>query len=150
MPDEVLDQGAAYPFMTPIFGTGVVFDAPPERRKEMLQNQALRGPQMRGHAETIATEVERAVAAWSAPGAIDLLDWFRRADDLYELGLPHRPQFREELDARFAALYHDLERGTDALAFVDPYAPIESFRRRDEARAATRRARLRDHGAPHR
>src|SRR5690349_9051889 len=52
-PDEVLDQGAAYPFMTPIFGEGVVFDAPPERRKEMLRNQSLRGEQMRGHAATI-------------------------------------------------------------------------------------------------
>src|SRR5690606_18179216 len=29
---------------------------------------------------------------------------------------------------------HDLEQGTDAIAFVDPYADIESFRRRDEAR----------------
>jgi len=43
--DDVLDQGEAYPFMTPIFGKGVVFDAPPERRKEMLRNQALRGDQ---------------------------------------------------------------------------------------------------------
>ena len=42
-PDELLDQAAAYPFMTPIFGKGVVFDAPPERRREMLQNQALKG-----------------------------------------------------------------------------------------------------------
>ena len=51
--DDDLDQAAAYPFMTPIFGQGVVFDAPPERRKEMLHNQALRGEQMRGHAQTI-------------------------------------------------------------------------------------------------
>ncbi len=28
-PDEVLDQAEAYPFMTPIFGKGVVFDASP-------------------------------------------------------------------------------------------------------------------------
>ncbi len=28
-PEEVLDQAEAYPFMTPIFGEGVVFDAPP-------------------------------------------------------------------------------------------------------------------------
>ncbi|MBJ7281988.1 MAG: cytochrome P450, partial [Acidimicrobiia bacterium] len=33
-------------------------------------------------------------------------------------------------------LYHDLERGTDALAFVDPYADIESFAIRDSSRAA--------------
>ena len=28
-PDEQLDQAAAYPFMTPVFGRGVVFDATP-------------------------------------------------------------------------------------------------------------------------
>ncbi len=28
-PEHVLDQAAAYPFMTPIFGKGVVFDATP-------------------------------------------------------------------------------------------------------------------------
>ena len=33
-PEEVLDQAEAYPFMKPIFGEGVVFDAPPERRRE--------------------------------------------------------------------------------------------------------------------
>ena len=31
--DEDLDQAAAYPFMKPIFGEGVVFDASPERRR---------------------------------------------------------------------------------------------------------------------
>jgi len=41
-PEEQLDQAAAYPFMKPIFGEGVVFDAPPERRKEALRNQSLR------------------------------------------------------------------------------------------------------------
>ncbi|HML00864.1 MAG TPA: hypothetical protein VK428_11790, partial [Acidimicrobiales bacterium] len=57
-PEEVLDQAEAYPFMKPIFGEGVVFDAPPERRREMLHNQALRDKFMRGHASTIAAEVE--------------------------------------------------------------------------------------------
>jgi sterol 14alpha-demethylase len=37
-PEELLDQAEAYPFMTPVFGEGVVFDAPPERRREMLHN----------------------------------------------------------------------------------------------------------------
>lgn len=67
-PDEVLDQGEAYPFMTPIFGKGVVFDASPERRKEMLRNQSLRGEQMRGHASTIEHEVRRMVADWGDEG----------------------------------------------------------------------------------
>ena len=60
-PDEELDQAEAYPFMTPIFGKGVVFDASPERRREALRNQALRGDMMRGHAQTIEAEIDRMV-----------------------------------------------------------------------------------------
>lgn len=133
-PDDVLDQAAAYPFMTPIFGKGVVFDASPERRQEMLRNQALRGDMMRGHAQTIESEIRRMVAGWGDEGEIDLLDFFAELT-IYTTSscLIGRP-FREELDSSFAGHYHELERGTDAIAYVDPYADIESFRRRDAAR----------------
>ena len=134
--DDVLDQGEAYPFMTPIFGKGVVFDASPERRKEMLRNQALRGDQMKGHAATIEREINQMVAAWGDEGEIDLLDWFAELTIYTTSSCLIGPRFRNELDGRFAQLYHDLERGTDALAFVDPYLPIESFARRDRARLA--------------
>jgi sterol 14-demethylase len=134
-PDEDLDQAGAYPFMTPIFGEGVVFDASPERRREALHNQALRGDMMRGHAQTIAGEVGRMVAGWAGEGEIDLLDWFAELTIYTSSACLIGSKFRDQLDSRFAELYHDLERGTDALAFVDPYAPIESFRRRDAARA---------------
>jgi len=134
-PDEDLDQAGAYPFMTPIFGKGVVFDASPERRREALRNQALRGDMMRGHAQTIADEVSSMVAAWGTSGEIDLLDWFAELTIYTSSACLIGTKFRRQLDGRFAALYHDLERGTDALAFVDPYAPIDSFRRRDAARA---------------
>ena len=133
--EEELDQAAAYPFMTPIFGEGVVFDAPPERRREMLHNQSLRDKFMRGHAATISGEVARMVAAWGDEGEIDLLDWFAELTIYTSSACLIGPKFREQLDGRFARLYHELEQGTDAIAFVDPYAPIESFRRRDEARA---------------
>jgi sterol 14-demethylase len=133
-PEDLLDQAEAYPFMTPIFGRGVVFDAPPERRREMLHNQALRDKFMRGHAATIASEVDRMVAAWTETGTIDLLDWFAELTIYTSSACLIGNKFRNELDARFAKLYHDLEQGTDAIAYVDPYAPIESFRRRDEAR----------------
>ncbi|MBP1158193.1 sterol 14-demethylase [Rhodococcus sp. PvR044] len=134
--DEDLDQQAAYPFMKPIFGAGVVFDASPERRKEMLHNQALRGEQMKGHAATIGAEVEAMVAGWGDEGEIDLLDFFAELTIYTSSACLIGKKFRDQLDDRFAKLYHELEQGTDALAFVDPYAPIESFRRRDEARLA--------------
>ncbi|MFA1549505.1 cytochrome P450 [Actinomadura chokoriensis] len=135
-PDEELDQAEAYPFMTPIFGEGVVFDATPEQRREALHNQALKGSFMKGHAATIAAEVDRMVARWGDEGEIDLLDFFAELTIYTSSACLIGRKFREQLDRRFADLYHDLERGTDALAYVDPYADIESFRRRDEARAA--------------
>ena len=132
--EEDLDQAEAYPFMTPIFGEGVVFDAPPERRREMLHNQALRDKFMRGHAETISREVEHMVAGWDDEGEIDLLDWFAELTIYTSSACLIGQRFRDQLDRRFSALYHDLEQGTDALAYVDAYADIPSFRARDEAR----------------
>ncbi len=133
--EEELDQAEAYPFMKAIFGEGVVFDAPPERRREMLHNQALRDKFMRGHATTIQHEVEQMVARGGDSGEIDLLDWFAELTIYTSSACLIGRRFRGDLDRRFAELYHDLECGTDAIAFVDPYAPIESFRKRDAARA---------------
>ena len=132
--DEDLDQAEAYPFMTPIFGKGVVFDASPERRKEMLHNSALRGEQMKGHAATIEGEVKKMIADWGDEGEIELLDFFAELTIYTSTACLIGLKFREQLDHRFAEYYHDLERGTDPLCYVDPYLPIESFKRRDEAR----------------
>src|SRR5882757_6007450 len=132
--DEDLDQAEAYPFMTPIFGKGVVFDASPERRKEMLHNSALRGEQMKGHAVTIEGEVKKMIADWGDEGEIELLDFFSELTIYTSTACLIGLKFREQLDGRFAHYYHELERGTDPLCYVDPYLPIESFRRRDEAR----------------
>ena len=133
--DEDLDQAAAYPFMTPIFGEGVVFDASPERRREQLHNMALRDKQMRGHAETIQREVDEMVARWGDAGEIDLLDWFSELTIYTSSSCLIGRTFRLDLDDRFAHLYHELEQGTDAIAYVDAYADIPSFHARDRARA---------------
>ena len=132
--DEDLDQAEAYPFMTPIFGEGVVFDASPERRKEMLHNSALRGDHMKSHAATIEREVRRMIENWGDSGEIDLLEFFAELTIYTSTACLIGPKFREQLDSRFANYYHLLERGTDPLCYVDPYLPIESFRVRDEAR----------------
>jgi sterol 14-demethylase len=133
-PEQVLDQAAAYPFMTPIFGKGVVFDASPEERQQMLKNQALRGEMMRGHAQTIEAEIRRMVADWGDEGEIDLLDFFAELTIYTTSSCLIGKPFRDQLDGSFAAIYHQLEHGTDAIAYVDAYADIENFRLRDEAR----------------
>ena len=92
---------------------------------------------MRGHAATIEHEINRMVAELGRRGRDRPARLVRRADDLHDVVLPDREaRSARSSTRRFAQLYHDLERGTDALAYVDPYADIERFRRRDAARAA--------------
>jgi sterol 14alpha-demethylase len=91
---------------------------------------------MRGHATTIENEINRMVADWGDEGEIDLLDWFAELTIYTTSACLIGKRFREELDSSFVHLYHDLERGTDAVAYVDAYADIESFHRRDRAREA--------------
>ena len=74
------------------------------------------------------------VAQWGDEGEIDLLDWFAELTIYTTSACLIGKPFREELDSSFAHHYHELERGTDAIAYVDPYADIESFRIRDAAR----------------
>ena len=108
--DEELDQQAAHPFMTPVFGEGVVFDASPERRKEMLHNSALRGEQMKGHAATIDREVQDMIAHWGDEGEIDLLEFFAELTIYTSSACLIGKKFRDQLDGRFAQLYHDSKK----------------------------------------
>ena len=132
--DEQLDQAAAYPFMKPVFGPGVVFDATPEQRKQALRNQSLKDQFMRGHAEVIAAETERALESWGESGEIDLLDFFAELTIYTSSACLIGKEFREELTADLVPIFKDLERGTDAFAYVNPYLPIPSFWKRDRAR----------------
>ncbi|MDP2772732.1 MAG: cytochrome P450, partial [Nocardioides sp.] len=102
--------------------------------QQMLKNQALRGDMMRGHAATIEAEINAMVADWGDEGEIDLLDFFAELTIYTTSSCLIGKPFRAELDSSFAHYYHELEQGTDAIAYVDPYADIESFRRRDAAR----------------
>ena len=132
--DEQLDQAAAYPFMKPVFGEGVVFDATPEQRKQALRNQSLRADYMKGHAETIATEVRRMMASLGNEGEIDVLDFFAELTIYTSSACLIGKQFREELTPEYFKIFYDLEKGTDALAYVNPYLPLPVFRTRDRAR----------------
>jgi sterol 14-demethylase len=133
-PDEQLDQAAAYPFMKPIFGPGVVFDATPEQRKQAVRNRSLRDQFMRGHAEMISSEVERMLAGFGESGEFDLLDFMAELTIYTSTACLIGKEFREELDGRIYSLFYELERGTDAIAYVNPDLPLPAFRKRDRAR----------------
>ncbi len=132
--DEQLDQAAAYPFMTPVFGQGVVFDATPEQRKQALRNQSLRSEFMQGHAETIAAEVQRMLETLGDEGEIDLLDFFSELTIYTSSACLIGKGFRQELTPEYFHTFYELEKGTDALAYVNPNLPLTVFRARDRAR----------------
>ncbi len=133
-PDEQLDQAAAYPFMKPIFGEGVVFDATPEQRKQAMRNQSLRDQHLRGHAEKIAAEVERMTESWGESGELDVFDFFSELTLYTSTTCLVGPQFRAELGPEYVSIFKDLERGTDVLAYANAYLPIPALRARDRAR----------------
>ncbi|MCH2185033.1 cytochrome P450 [Myxococcota bacterium] len=132
--DEQLDQAAAYPFMTPIFGRGVVFDASPEQRRQAMRNQSLKASMMRHHVESIARETRRMMAGWGDMGEIDALDFFSELTLYTSSACLIGHGFRDELTPEYFRLFHQLERGTDALAYVNPHLPLPSFWARDRGR----------------
>ena len=132
--DEQLDQAAAYPFMTPIFGRGVVFDGTPEQRKQALRNQSLTAKFMKGHAQVISEETQRMMEGLGDEGEIDLLDFFSELTIYTSSACLIGRQFREALTPEYFQTFYELEKGTDAIAYVNPHLPLPAFRARDRAR----------------
>lgn len=136
-PDEQLSQKIAYRLMTPIFGEGVVFDAPPERLNEQLRilMPALRDRNMRTYADVFAEEVDGMVCGWGADGEVDLLDFTAELTTYTSSHCLLGAEFRHGMNDEFARVYGALEKGVNAIAYVNPYLPLPVFRRRDRARA---------------
>jgi sterol 14-demethylase len=134
--DEQLDQSAAYKLMTPIFGEGLVFDAPLKRKDEQLRAlmPSLRVDAMREHSHKIVQEVEDLIAGWGEQGEIELVDFMKQLTINTASHCLLGREFRYELSTEFAHIYHDLEQGVSPLAFHFPYLPIPKFKRRDAAR----------------
>lgn len=136
-PDEQLDQSAAYKLMTPIFGHGLVFDAPRERKNEQLRMlmPSLRIDAMRGHSYKVVQQVEELTSDWGESGELDLVDTMKQLTINTASHCLLGREFRYELNEEFAEIYRDLEQGVHPLAYHYPNLPLPRFKRRDKARA---------------
>ncbi|HVL01091.1 MAG TPA: cytochrome P450, partial [Dongiaceae bacterium] len=134
--DEQLDQSAAYKLMTPIFGEGIIFDAPIARKDEQLKMlmPSLRMEAMRNHSGKIVQEVDDMMKTWGDSGEIELVEEMKQLTINTASHCLLGREFRYELTGEFASIYHDLERGVNALAYSFPNLPIPAFRARDRAR----------------
>jgi len=135
-PDEVLSPAAAYELMVPVFGKDVVYDAPPDKMWEQLGMlmPALRDQRMRTYGGIIAGEVEQSLADWGDAGELDLVSYCQVLTNFTSSHCLLGPEFRNEMTEEFAQVYHDLERGITPAAYISPYLPLPSFRKRDKAR----------------
>tara|TARA_R110002072_G_scaffold23437_1_gene81099 strand:- start:9426 stop:10772 length:1347 start_codon:yes stop_codon:yes gene_type:complete len=134
--DNKLSRAAAYQATVPVFGKGVIFDAPPEKMKTQLKIQvdALRYQNMKHYSTIISREVEDWVASWGDEGELDFLDEFLRLTLHTATHCLLGADFRYQLTDEFRELYHALEKGLQAIAFVDPYMQQPIFEARDRAR----------------
>jgi len=135
-PDTELSQAEAYKMMTPVFGKDVVYDAPPDRMAEQFRMlvPALQNKRMRTYRDGIVRETVNSVSGWGETGMIDLVAYCRELTSFTSTRSLLGPEFRDELTAEFARVYHDLERGVTPLAYINAHLPLPAFVRRDRAR----------------
>lgn len=136
-PDDQLSPKDAYQkMMAPIFGAGVVYDAPTAHAMSehiAMTFPALTEKRLRSYFDTIVSEAESSLTAWGDEGTLDVLDYTKGVTLRIAAGTLLGPEIRARLSSDFAPLYRDLERGITPIAFVAPWLPIPAFRRRDAA-----------------
>lgn len=135
-PDDQLCRREAYKLMTPIFGEGVVFDAPGDRLGQQLQMtmKFLRDHKMRGYPPIVQDETMTALDGWGDTGQVDLLSTMK---DLTLYGSSRcliGREFRSGMNEQFRIMYEALEKGVNPIAYFQPHLPLPSFKRRDAAR----------------
>ncbi|MCB9663759.1 MAG: cytochrome P450 [Alphaproteobacteria bacterium] len=136
-PDEQLSPNAAYKMMVPVFGKGVVYDCEPARMGEQLGmlRPALQGRRMKFYGDIVAAETRQALEPWGDDGVADLYGFAQQLTNYTSSHCLLGTEFRNEMSAEFAQVYHDLERGIVPVGYIHPYLPIPAFKRRDRARA---------------
>ena len=128
--DEELSQNEPYKFMTPIFGRGIVFDAPLNIKNQQLRfvSSALKASALRTYVPHIVRETEEFLAGWGESGTVDLLEAMARLTILTASRCLLGKEVRETLFESVAELLKDLDEGINPLAIFFPNAPLPAFR----------------------
>lgn len=128
--DEELSQNEPYKFMTPIFGEGVVFDAPAAVKNQQLKfvAGALKGSALKTYVAQIIEETEAFLDAWGEEGQKDLLDEMADLTILTASRCLLGREVRETLFKEFSLLFKEIDEGINPIAIFFPYLPLPAFR----------------------
>jgi sterol 14-demethylase len=138
--DEELDQAPVYKFMIPIFGKGVVYDAPIRKRRQQYRvlGSSLRPNMLKRYPEIIARECRQFYRAHLGvtPGAavsVDILHKFADLTILTASAALHGREVRENLFEDVSRLFAKMDAGLTPLSVIAPYLPTPAHRARDHA-----------------
>lgn len=135
-PDDQLSAKEAYRFTVPLFGKDIAYATTPERMSEQLDliTPALSERRLRTYVDYIRAEVEDYIGRWGNEGVIDLGQLGNELTVFIATRCLIGHEFRQNLSAEFAHLYHDMEAGLNLIGFLWPHLPLPAFRKRDRAR----------------
>jgi len=128
--DEELSQNEPYKFMTPIFGKGIVFDAPIDIKRQQLTfvSSALKPAALRTYVPQIIEETENFLESWPESGEVDLLEKLSELTILTASRCLLGREVRENLFGTVARLLHDIDEGINPIAIFFPNLPLPAFR----------------------
>eukprot|EP00457_Paulinella_chromatophora_P005002 gb/GEZN01005015.1/.p1 GENE.gb/GEZN01005015.1/~~gb/GEZN01005015.1/.p1 ORF type:complete len:499 (+),score=73.04 gb/GEZN01005015.1/:70-1566(+) len=134
--DDVVEQQAVYRFTVPVFGKGVVYDAPLKVMAQQLRflKHGLSADAMRQHGAKIVKETEAFFATWKEEGEIEMKETFNNLTIRTASRCLLGNEVREQIHDQVAFLFEELNNGMTPLSFFFPYLPIKAHKQRDHAR----------------
>lgn len=133
--DDELDQAPVYKFMVPVFGRGVLYDAPLPKRKQQLRflGKSLKPADLRQYPMTIAKEARMYFAKWQEEKTVDILHAMADLTILTASATLHGPEVRENLFEDVSRLFAKMDAGISPLSVVAPNLPTPAHLARNEA-----------------
>lgn len=128
--DEELSQNEPYKFMTPIFGKGIVFDAPIDIKRQQLTfvSSALKPAALKTFIPLIIEEAETFFDQWPDEGECDLLEKMAELTIATASRCLLGKEVRENLFGTVSKLMHDIDEGINPIAIFFPNLPLPAFR----------------------
>lgn len=133
--DTTLGRRRAYRSMTPVFGEGILFDAPlPVFDEHMaLIRPALLGGAVSDYAAAMVREIDAYLAGWGDDGCVDLVEVMCELSVNIAAECLIGPEFRRLVGDDLVRLFRDLKAAGRMSWLVAPNLPLPAFRRRDRA-----------------
>lgn len=134
--DSTLNPGDAYPFMKPIFGPGIGFDAEPEEmdRQMGLLAQYLTSAHLRRYPGLMEAEIDAYIERWGDEGEVGLVPAVTELVAAVSSRCLLGHEMRRTMGSDTVGLYRDMASGMRLAGLLNPRLPLPSFRRRDRAR----------------